>query len=170
VFLSVALYTSLWRTVQKADIWSCGVILYAMLYGCYPFSNKEPDYIRKIVTATYHMPPDVQVPAPHRPLLTTSFAKLSPPCFAYTLTTLSTSVHAVPQRGGMVSESKCALRLENRNVHGRCTVSAASASLRSTRRQSGLKIFDASCAQGAARGQAIADAADGAGQATGMTL
>lgn len=32
-----------------------------MLYGCYPFSNKEPDYIRKIVTATYHMPPDVQV-------------------------------------------------------------------------------------------------------------
>jgi hypothetical protein len=46
---------------QKADIWSCGVILYAMLYGCYPFSNKEPDYIRKIVTATYHMPPDVQV-------------------------------------------------------------------------------------------------------------
>jgi serine/threonine protein kinase len=47
---------------QKADIWSCGVILYAMLYGCYPFSNKEPDYIRKIVTATYHMPPDVQVP------------------------------------------------------------------------------------------------------------
>lgn len=51
---------SCWQ--QKADIWSCGVILYAMLYGCYPFSNKEPDYIRKIVTATYHMPPDVQVP------------------------------------------------------------------------------------------------------------
>ena len=49
--------------LQKADIWSCGVILYAMLYGCYPFSNKEPDYIRKIVTATYHMPQDVQVRA-----------------------------------------------------------------------------------------------------------
>lgn len=32
-----------------------------MLYGCYPFSNTEPDYIRKIVTATYHMPQDVQV-------------------------------------------------------------------------------------------------------------
>lgn len=47
--------------LQKADIWSCGVILYAMLYGCYPFSNKEPDYIRKIVTATYHLPQDVQV-------------------------------------------------------------------------------------------------------------
>ena len=47
---------------QKADIWSCGVILYAMLYGCYPFSNKEPDYIRKIVTASYHLPSDITVP------------------------------------------------------------------------------------------------------------
>lgn len=55
---------------KKADIWSCGVILYAMLYGCYPFSNKEPDYIRKIVTATYHMPPDVQVSAECKDLLT----------------------------------------------------------------------------------------------------
>ena len=46
---------------QKADIWSCGVILYAMLYGCYPFSNKEQDYIRKIVTASYHLPSDISV-------------------------------------------------------------------------------------------------------------
>ncbi len=49
--------------VQKADIWSCGVILYAMLYGCYPFSNKEQDYIRKIVTASYHLPSDISVRA-----------------------------------------------------------------------------------------------------------
>lgn len=47
--------------MQRADIWSCGVILYAMLYGCYPFSNREPDYIRKIVTAQYHLPPDIAV-------------------------------------------------------------------------------------------------------------
>ena len=47
--------------MQKADIWSCGVILYAMLYGCYPFSNKEQDYIRKIVTASYHLPSDITV-------------------------------------------------------------------------------------------------------------
>mmetsp|Transcript_11502 Transcript_11502/g.34552 ORF Transcript_11502/g.34552 Transcript_11502/m.34552 type:complete len:348 (+) Transcript_11502:371-1414(+) len=46
---------------KKADIWSCGVILYAMLFGCYPFSNKEPGYIRKIVTATFRMPPEVKL-------------------------------------------------------------------------------------------------------------
>ena len=32
-----------------------------MLYGCYPFSNREPDYIRKIVTAQYHLPSDIAV-------------------------------------------------------------------------------------------------------------
>ena len=68
MMLAVGLLCWLWTRdrlcdilVQKADIWSCGVILYAMLYGCYPFSNKEPDYIRKIVTASYHIPPDIQV-------------------------------------------------------------------------------------------------------------
>ncbi|KAK9809250.1 hypothetical protein WJX72_012085 [[Myrmecia] bisecta] len=46
---------------KKADIWSCGIILYAMLYGRYPFNAKERDYARKIVTAAYVLPQDVEV-------------------------------------------------------------------------------------------------------------
>ena len=49
------------HAVQRADIWSCGVILFAMLYGRYPFNAKDKDYMRKIVTAQYEMPEDVEI-------------------------------------------------------------------------------------------------------------
>ena len=56
--------------LQMADIWSCGIILYAMLFGRYPFNARERDYARKIVSAQYVLPPDVPVSAECADLLT----------------------------------------------------------------------------------------------------
>ena len=44
-----------------ADIWSTGIILYAILFGRYPFHAQERDYARRIVDAAYVIPADVPV-------------------------------------------------------------------------------------------------------------
>lgn len=49
--------------MQKADLWSCGVILFALLFGRYPFDTSKRHYIRKMVKADYTMPEDVPVSA-----------------------------------------------------------------------------------------------------------
>ena len=46
---------------QKADMWSIGIILYAMLYGRYPFNNQDADFATKILRAEYPVPPDIVV-------------------------------------------------------------------------------------------------------------
>lgn len=47
--------------VQKADIWSCGIILYAMLYGQHPFQAKDSTFAQKVVQGDYTIPKDIAV-------------------------------------------------------------------------------------------------------------
>lgn len=55
--------------VQKADLWSCGVVLYALLYGRYPFDAEQKYYVRKMVAAEYTIPQDIPVSSQCRHLL-----------------------------------------------------------------------------------------------------
>eukprot|EP00850_Spirogloea_muscicola_P012989 SM000086S23041 [mRNA] locus=s86:203523:205684:- [translate_table: standard] len=63
---------------QHADVWSCGVTLYVMLVGAYPFEDSDDPRnfrktIQRIMSVQYVIPPYVRLTAPCKHLLSRIF-------------------------------------------------------------------------------------------------
>jgi len=55
---------------KRADLWSVGVILYAQIYGRYPFDVKDKQYAQKFQHAVYLLPPEIPASDACKDLLT----------------------------------------------------------------------------------------------------
>ncbi|KAK9832742.1 hypothetical protein WJX81_006569 [Elliptochloris bilobata] len=63
---------------KRADMWSCGVLLYVMIVGSYPFEDpKDPGnfrrFVQRTIRAAYTFPPEVLVSAECRDLISRIF-------------------------------------------------------------------------------------------------
>lgn len=47
--------------MQKADLWSCGVALFALLFGQYPFDHQDKFQNRKIIAEDYTIPAGIPI-------------------------------------------------------------------------------------------------------------
>ncbi|KAK2076525.1 hypothetical protein QBZ16_005285 [Prototheca wickerhamii] len=52
-------YTS--YDAKVADIWSLGIILFAMLFGAFPFKGRDRRYIQAVLLGQYAIPPNIPV-------------------------------------------------------------------------------------------------------------
>ena len=47
--------------MQESDPWACGVVLFAPLFGRYPFDHADNNYIRRLASAVYTMPAGIPI-------------------------------------------------------------------------------------------------------------
>ena len=78
---------------KPVDMWSLGILLYALLCGCFPFRAKSyPDLYRRIARGTFAIPEELSMPVKDllRQLLTVEVCVCVCVCVCWSLTLTQT--------------------------------------------------------------------------------